>query len=259
MTSRVIVACVLLLLASPGALADAQGRNDRDRGPVETETVERTLPLGPGGELRLTTFSGRVTIVGGAGGDVVIKAVRRGTRERLDRVQLRVEQSGSVITVDANERLQDRRDDEGDVVETDFDIQVPSEIELDLRTFSAPVTVSGVTGSLEVDGFSSEVRLSGIAGPVQVKTFSGAVALEARGWTEGDDLDVTTFSGDVTVRLPDSARGDLVFEGFSGRLDSEIPVNLTSSSRRSLRGTLNGGGNSDFRFETFSGTVRIRR
>jgi hypothetical protein len=34
---------------------------------------------------------------------------------------------------------------------------------------------------------------------------------------------------------------------------------MSSTSRRSFRGTLNGGGSTDFRLNTFSGDVRIER
>ncbi len=257
MMHRARPACAWLFAFVMAAPAVAQNRNDRARGPIETEVVERTLPLQPGGELRLTTFSGRVNITGTGRGEVVIRAVRRATRERLDAVQLEISQNGSVVTIDANERTEPRRD--GDVVETDFDIEVPPQLDLHLRTFSAPVTVSGVSGDMDVEGFSGEVRLTEVAGPVRVKTFSGAVTLEARSWMDGDDLDVSTFSGGVTLRLPDTARGEVTFDGFSGSLESDLPLALTSSGRRNLRGSLNGGGSTSFRFNTFSGSVRIRR
>jgi hypothetical protein len=259
MMHRLTTVSTLLLALAIAVPASAQDRDDRqrDRGPIETETVEQTLPLQPGGEVRLTTFSGRVDITGTGRGEVIVRAVRRGTRERLDRVRLQISQSGSVVTIDANERTDDRRDD--NVVETDFEIEVPPEVDLNLRTFSAPITVTGVSGDFEVEGFSSGIRLTDVAGPMRLKTFSGAVTLEARSWMDGDDMDVTTFSGDVTVRLPGDARGELTVDGFSGRLDSDLPVTLTSSSRRNLRGTLNGGGSSEFRFKTFSGSVRLRR
>ena len=259
MMHRVTAVCTVLLALVVAGPAAAQNRSDRDRdrGPIETETVERTLPLQPGGELRLSTFSGRVNIRGTGMGEVVIRAVRRATRERLDQVQLEISQNGSVVTIDANERTGNRRD--GDVVETDFDIEVPAQLDLHVRTFSAPVTVTGVSGDLDVEGFSSELRLLEVAGPVRLKTFSGGITLDARSWIDGDDLDVTTFSGSIAVRLPESARGEVTFDGFSGRLESDLPLALTSSGRRNVRGTLNGGGSSEFRFNTFSGSVRIRR
>lgn len=246
-----------LILAVPAA---AQRNRDRDQDrdqPRETETVDRTLSLPPGGTVRLKTFSGRVNITGTGGNQVVIKAVRRASRERLQDIKLEITQSGNVIDIDANHRMVERRND--NVVETDFDIQVPNEVTLDLRTFSAPVTVTGVTGDLVVDGFSSEIRLMEVSGPIRVKTFSGGVNVEARGWKDGDNLNINTFSGDVTLRLPGSARGELTFDSFSGRFNSDLPVTLSSSSKRNFRGTLNGGGATDLRLKTFSGDVFIRR
>ena len=204
-----------------------------------TETVDRTLTLQPGGTLRLKTFSGRVGSRGGCGDRVVIKAVRRASRDRLDDIKLEITQNGNTIEVDANHRLVERRND--NVVETDFDIQVPTRTRLDIKTFSAPVTVVGVTETQHIDGFSADVRV------------------EASQWTDGSDLDINTFSGDVTLRLPDSARGDIDFNSFSGRFESDLPVTLTSSSRRNFRGSLNGGGSGDFKLKTFSGSVSIRK
>lgn len=252
----------VLLLSAPAA---AQGNRDRDRdrdrdqdrGPRETENVDRTLSLPPGGTLRLKTFSGRVNITGSGGDQVVIKAVRRATRERLNDIRLEITQSGNVIDINANHQVVERRND--NVVETDFDIQVPSRAALDLRTFSAPITVANVAGDLVIEGFSSEIRLTDVAGPKRVKTFSGPVTVEARSWTDGDDMSVNTFSGNVTLRLPDNARGDLTFDSFSGSFNSDLPVTMSSSGKRNFRGALNGGGSSSFRLNTFSGSVRIQR
>jgi DUF4097 and DUF4098 domain-containing protein YvlB len=247
-----------LVLSVPAIAQSSRDRDrDQDRGPRETETVDRTLSLPSGGTVRLKTFSGRVNITGTGGNQVVIKAVRRATRERLDDIRLEITQSGNVIDIDANHRIRERRND--NVVETDFDIQVPNQVRLDLRTFSAPVTVGNVGGDLVVEGFSSEIRLTDVTGPKRVKTFSGEVTVEARNWTDGDDMNINTFSGDVTLRLPDSARGDIRFDSFSGSFNSDLPVTLSSSSRRNFRGALNGGGSSNFRLNTFSGSVRIER
>lgn len=224
-----------LVLASP---AFAQ-RDDRDRGPRDTETVDRTLPMPAGGTLRLKTFSGRVTIKAGSGDQLVVHAVRRATRDRLDDIKLEITQSGNTIEVDANHRLVERRND--NVVETDFEIQVPAKTRLDVKTFSANVTVIGVTGSQDIDGFSADV------------------SIEAPEFTDGTDLDINTFSGNVRLRLPAGARGNIDFNSFSGRFESDLPVTLNTSSRRNFRGTLNGGGSGDFRFKTFSGDVSIRR
>jgi DUF4097 and DUF4098 domain-containing protein YvlB len=253
MTRQLTTVLALLFVAAP-AVSEAQRHDaahhdavrathhdeqdrDRDRGPRETETIDRTVPLPANGTLRLKTFSGRVRITGGSGDQVVIKAIRRATRERLNDIKLEITTTGSTVEVDANHRVVERRND--NVVETDFEIRVPSRARLDIKTFSAPVTVIGVNGSQNIDGFSSDITI------------------ESQDLGDGSDIDVNTFSGNVRLRLPSGARGNLSFNSFSGSFESDLPVTLNSSSRRNFRGSLNGGGSGDFRLKTFSGDVRI--
>lgn len=205
---------------------------------TNTETVDKTLWLAPGGTLRLKTFSGRVRITGGPGDQVVIHAVRRAKQDRLDDIKLEITQSGNTIEVDANHRLVERHND--NVVETEFEIQVPARTRLDIKTFSAPVTVIGVNEDQHIDGFSS------------------SVTVESTEWDD-HDLDINTFSGGVRLRLPATARGTLDFNTFSGTFESDLPVALNNSSLRNFRGSLNGGGNGDFKLKTFSGDVSIRK
>jgi DUF4097 and DUF4098 domain-containing protein YvlB len=172
-------------------------------------------------------------------------------------IQLEVTQSGNRVEIDANHQVVER--DNNNVVETDFDIQVPSKTRLDLHAFSAPITVKGVQGDHTVDGFSGDIKLTETAGPLRVKTFSGEIVVEASAWTDGDDLTINTFSGGVTLWLPANARGDVDFDTFSGHFKSDLPVTLQTSSRRNFRGALNGGGSTAFRVKTFSGDVSIRR
>jgi DUF4097 and DUF4098 domain-containing protein YvlB len=205
---------------------------------TNTETVDKTLSLAAGGTLKLKTFSGKVRITGGSGDQVVVHAVRRARQDRLDEIKLEITQSGNTIEIDANHRLVERNND--NVVETDLEIQVPARTRLDIKTFSAPVTVIGVNADQNIDGFSS------------------SITVESSEWND-NDLDINTFSGGVRLRLPASARGTVDFNSFSGTFESDLPVTLSNSNRRNFRGSLNGGGNGDFRLKTFSGDVSIRK
>src|SRR3990172_7915761 len=129
---------------------------------TETERVDRTIPFTAQGTITLKNFSGDVRITGTSDGQVVIKAVRRATRERLDRITLEIEESGSNLTINANKRDDD--DDWSDrhnnnVVETEFDIQVPAGSRLDINVFSSNVNVTGVTGEQTVHSFSGTLTL----------------------------------------------------------------------------------------------------
>jgi DUF4097 and DUF4098 domain-containing protein YvlB len=227
LTTTTLALLATLVLATP-ALAQR-----------DTETVDRTLAMQPGGTLRLKTFSGRVKITGTSGNQLIVHAVRRATRDRLNDIKLEITQNGSTVEIDANHRLVERRND--NVVDTDFEIQLPASTRLDIKTFSAPVTVVNVAASQNIDGFSSEVTV------------------ESSEWNDGNSIEVKTFSGDVRLRLPQNARGNIDFDSFSGTFESDLPVTLNSSNRRNFRGSLNGGGSGDFRLKTFSGDVSIRR
>jgi hypothetical protein len=58
--------------------------------------------------------------------------------------------------------------------------------------------------------------------------------------------------------VPDSAQGTVTFNSFSGRLSSEMPLTMQSSSRRALKAELAAATGSSLRFQTFSGERQDR-
>jgi hypothetical protein len=208
-------------------------RSDEDRGPKETEQVDRTIQVPANGMLRLKNFSGNVRIVATSGRDVVMKATRRATRERLDRIKLDISTSGSTVTIDANKN--ESRDRDNNVVETTFELQVPASVDLDVQVFSSDVTVEGMTGDQKIHSFSGEIEM-----------------LNPRG-----AIDAETFSGDIRMTVSREARGDIQFDTFSGAVDTALPISSTSWRRRSVEGTLPGGAGPRMKFHTFSGDLKI--
>ena len=248
------VVFALLALAGPSALTAW----------AETEHISRSIKLDPGGTLRLRSFSGRVTITASDQPEVAIDAVRRGTREQLNRITLDIRSEGSTVTVEANQR--DRFwfnwTGRNNVVDTDFDIKVPRRTNLDISVFSAPVNVQGVEGSYHVRTFSSHVKLDDGVGLFHAQSFSGPVEIRAKEWQVNQTIDVNTFSGSVQLHVPDRAYGTVHFNSFSGRLRAEPPLTFTTSNRRSFTARLgppdraNGG---SLHLKTFSGNVAIDR
>ena len=57
-----------------------------------------------GGTVTLENFSGRVEITGEPRSDVAIVAIRKATRERLDRIKLDIRSDGRSVTIEANKR-----------------------------------------------------------------------------------------------------------------------------------------------------------
>jgi DUF4097 and DUF4098 domain-containing protein YvlB len=223
-----IAACLTLSSVPVGAATDEQQR--------QTETVDRTYPMGPGGELRLNNFSGKIMITGSNRGNVAIHAVRRASRDRLDNIRLDIQADGNRIRIEANKRDEswDRHND--NVVETEFEIEVPEDANLD------------------INAFSSEVRISNVRGRQKVHTFSGSVDVrDATG-----PIDAQTFSGDIDVALAPNASGRVDFDTFSGDLTSDIAMAFQAGGRRGAHGEIGSGGTNTFKFHTFSGDVHIK-
>jgi Toastrack DUF4097 len=227
----------------------------------DTERVSQTVRLEPGGTLHLKSFSGRVAISATDRSDVAIDAVRRAPRERLDHIKLDIRGSGDAVYIDANKRDSAWWRSHNNVVETDFDIKVPRRTNIDVNVFSAEVTVASVDGSRNVGGFSSRIVFQDGTGPIKAHTFSGPVEIRAKEWRDDQDVDIDTFSGNVTLRVPESVRGIVSFKSFSGHLNSQVPMTLRDGSRRSLRAELgtNPSSGGTLRFKTFSGSVQIDR
>jgi Toastrack DUF4097 len=201
----------------------------------DTERVDKTVPIGANGKLTLKNFSGKVTIIGTNRADVSIHAVRTADRDRLDHIRLEIIQTGSGVAIEANKKDDAWRDRDNNVVETDFDIEVPADVSLDVTVFSSNVDVKDVRGSERIKTFSGEVNLNGA-------------------WSS---VDAETFSGDITVGLANAGGGRVDFDSFSGSLHSDAPMQLHSSSRRHFTADI-GSGTNDYHFKTFSGDVSIK-
>jgi DUF4097 and DUF4098 domain-containing protein YvlB len=205
----------------------------------QTETFDRTLPLAQGGTVKLRNFSGDVRVTGTAGQDVVIHAVRTATRERLDNIKLNVEATGSTIEIEANQRNDDWEDKNNNVVETEFEIQVPFGTNLDLYAFSGALKVREVIGR------------------VKAQTFSGNIDLDVSRAQDTPRLEAETFSGDISARVPPGANGLVEFNTFSGDLQTDLQLTMQRGSRRQISGSLGSGSGERLDFKTFSGDVKL--
>ena len=174
----------------------------------QTEQVDRNFPFQPGGQLTLKNFSGTVRITGSNRANVVIHAVRRATRERLDHIHLDIRATDSEIAIEANKRDDSWREHNDNVVETDFEIEVPQRTTLDVHGFSSEIHVESVEGRQKLYSFSGTIRVENASGPLNVETFSGEIEAELERESNSPEVQMKTFSGDIDVKLGASSRGE---------------------------------------------------
>jgi DUF4097 and DUF4098 domain-containing protein YvlB len=228
MRNTALALLMLTLVAGPAA---AQRK--------ETETVDRTVAFSRGGTLKLKNFSGDVRITGTEGTDVIVHAVRTATRERLDNIKLDIEVDGSTVSIEANRRSPNWDSRNDNVVETEFEIQVPSATLLNLYAFSGDLIVRGTTADVEA------------------QTFSGNIDLDLSAAPQSPDVKAETFSGDITTRVTAASNGRLEFNSFSGDLRSDLPLQLHRKSKRDISADLGSGSGAKLDFKTFSGDLKL--
>jgi hypothetical protein len=147
-----------------------------------------------------------------------------------------------------------------------------------VKSVSGGITLDGVTGDVDANTVSGALEAQGINGKLNFNTVSGDLTL-ADGWLErldangvsGDvtadiDLDpvggmqVTTVSGEVTLRLPAEADARVKLHSLSGDVRSEFAELRRSSApaSHSVSGSL-GAGSGRVSVTTMSGRVMLLR
>jgi DUF4097 and DUF4098 domain-containing protein YvlB len=147
-----------------------------------------------------------------------------------------------------------------------------------VKSVSGGITLDAVTGDVDANTVSGALEAQGINGKLNFNTVSGDLTL-ADGWLErldangvsGDvtadvDLDplggmqVTTVSGEVTLRLPAEADAQVNLHSLSGDVRSEFTELRRSSApaSRSVSGSL-GTGSGHVSVTTMSGRVILLR
>jgi len=147
-----------------------------------------------------------------------------------------------------------------------------------VKSVSGGITLDGVSGDVDANTVSGALEAQGINGRLNFRTVSGDLTL-ADGWLErldanvvsGDvtadiDLDplggmqVTTVSGEVTLRLPAEADARVSMHSVSGDVRSEFAeLRRTSApASRSVSGSL-GAGSGHVSVNTMSGRVMLLR
>ncbi|HEY1252228.1 MAG TPA: hypothetical protein VGH97_13670 [Thermoanaerobaculia bacterium] len=227
--------------------------------------VEKTLRLEPGGEFRLDTDMGKVTVTGTSesGARVVITSKHKDLDELMS---FRFEEhAGSVSIVARKKHRFSFFGNSGDNVQ--YEIQVPASTRLSIETSGGGITISGMrdtvklntsgggirvrdqVGDLDADTSGGGIRLTDVKGKVRANTSGGGVVAEGidgsiRAESSGGSIELARVSGDIDA---ETSGGGIRIEQAGGRVHADTSgggIEATFAKGNSMGGTLetSGGG-----------------
>ena len=246
------VALLLLALLAPPASCDAPGPSYGDR-PTACEVRELTLPTAGSLVVDNTVSGGSVHVSSWDRDEVSVRATLRaygeGGRSPADLL--------AATVIESTDGALRKVTEGGGWVEVSYEVRVPRETDLDVRTRAGAVAIEGVVGRHRLFTRVGAVRLTDVGGDVEAETSVGDVTVVARGATwDGGGLDASTRMGDVRLDVP--AAFDAVVEA-STRWGSV--GDGTAGGRRAAETSRQylGAGGPTLRLRTRMGDVRIAR
>lgn len=111
----------------------------------------------------------------------------------------------------------------------DWDVTVPADLSVVLRTEVGDVDVAGLTGDLEVHGSVGDVTVAGAPTTLDVTTSVGRVSATLE--EPPDSVRLRTSVGDVDLRLPAGVAYDLVDASALERASVDVETSGTSPHR----------------------------
>jgi hypothetical protein len=214
--------------------------SDRDLPVHEEENIQKSFSMAgvQHRSLEIDNVWGSIEVVGTNSDQaqlMVKKSVRAESQEKLERARKEVtlditEQAGSLkLYVNGPFRCNcddgcGRREFEGYIVKMDFQLRVPSGIDIKLKTVNeGRVLVSDINGSFLVRNVNGDVEMDNIAGSGTARTVNGPVKVSFR-QNPRENSDFRTINGDVDLRFSQGLAADFRFKTFNGSIYSDFPV-----------------------------------
>jgi hypothetical protein len=261
--------CAALCLAASAGFAQAdnsryslacrdQDNYDNDSRARHCEVKEQTLPA-TGGTLNVDGMqNGGISVKGWERNDILVRyriQTQAATQAEADNLasQIRVSTAGGQIRAEGPDQMNRAHWDVG------YEIFVPRQSNLSLRTHNGGISISGVRGQIEFDATNGGVSLKQLGGSVKGETVNGGLSVELTGGTwDGEGLNVKTTNGGLSVSVPNNYSAHLDTGTVNGGFSVSPSIAEVARGTRQLSLNLGSGG-TNLRIYTTNGGVSIRR
>lgn len=256
--------CLLALVVAGSSTVFAQ----------DVKEVRKTAQLNAGGEVKVDTFKGSVTVNAWDGNQVEIYAriepdgVAPDSAKLVQDTEVHIETFGNSIRIKSDyDKVEQRNNFTGDA-DTSFSlpfvhytIKVPRSTRLTIDDHKSKISVSDLQADLRIDSHKGSISVARHGGGVNLETHKGDARVEFTSFARQSSFD--THKGEIEVVIPGQSGFDLDSEmGKGGKLDSSY--NISSLTQREdrheerHRGAINGGGPL-LRLSSHKGQIRLRQ
>lgn len=265
-----VATVALALLTAPAAWADVE----------EEEVFETSVALGGGGRVEVETRNGSIHVETWDASEVKVVARKKvraddsgRAMELLEEIEVRVEESGGTVRIDAETpRSRWSRDESATV---SFEVTIPADAELEATSSNGSVEARGIGGAAELETSNGSIKARGVGGMLYAKSNNGSIkafdlggSVEAKtnnGSIEADiassgldgDVRMTTNNGSVTLRLEAGVAASIDARTRNGTVRSDFSGGIQDERKKTLRHDLNGGGPRVV-LESTNGSIRLR-
>ena len=216
------------------------GDSGRDLPVQEQETIQKSIFMSgvQHKSLDVDNVWGSIEVVGTNSDQVqltVNKSVRAESKDKLEQARKEVtlditDQPGSLkLYVNGPFRCNcndgcGHREFDGYIVKMDFQLRVPSGIDVKVKTVNeGRVVVRDINGNFLVHNVNGDVELDNIVGSGSAHTVNGPVKVSFR-QNPRENSDFRTVNGAVELRFAPGLAADFRFKTFNGAIYSDFPV-----------------------------------
>ena len=206
--------------------------------------IEKTLKLAPGGEFRLDTDMGRVTVTGSPDADAHVVVTSR--RKDLDELlTFRWDESPGVVSIVARKRHKfDLFSGSGNGVQ--YEVRVPTQTRLDIDTSGGGIDISSIHGEVRTNTSGGGIGIKDVVGDVDADTSGGGISLSriqgrVTANTSGGGVDASAIQGSIRAV---SSGGSIELARVSGDIDADTSgggIKIVEAGGRVKADTSGGG------------------
>jgi hypothetical protein len=286
------VGIMLLPRLSPRLRAAGGDDDDSSMRLHESETIRKSFTLAAAGKiLEVDNVFGSIDVTGGEGDQVqlvVNKTINAESKDRLEaakkEVTLDITSQPDLLKLFVNGPFRcncgngngnggcvNWNGDSGYTVKMEFQLQVPRNIELKLKTINAGhVRVRDVAGNFSVHNVNGGIEMQNVAGSGVAKTVNGGVKVTFRE-NPREKSDFSTINGNVELYFVRGLSADFRFKTMNGGVYtdfemSSLPAQPVSAEHRGTKfvfhadrytGGRIGSGGPEIKAENLNGDIRV--